>query len=465
VPTSLILTGRGRDFDRFLPAEHGDDRYSTNTLFFDDPERAAIVVDFALAELRLEDNTTLEADPYRGFYREYFRFMIRRQLGRKSPPWFEEGLVQIFAAIDFNKKWITFAMIGDGFGGEKTGDFNRLLDQRAILPLAELFADPPPQTGAFWNAEAYAFVHLCLYGENQKFQKPFLKFLTRLSREPPSEAVFRECFGMTYKQMELELRGYIGFTNHKYYQFTAKKGHALPEPPPFTLRAAGDADAGRIVGEALRLGGHDGEAHLALIAPYVRGERNARLLAALGLDERRAGNDERARRFLEAAATAKVNRARAWIELAQLRFADARAKAGPDGKLEPEQLAPVLQALDTARRQPPPLPSAYGLTAEAWRASRTPPTREQFNAVLEGVKRFPRSAPLVMSAVLLASESGFTDEARELASWAAKYYARTSEGGQFELLASAFARDAEEKNAPASSAPPPAAAKIDPFAK
>jgi hypothetical protein len=83
VPASLILCGRGDRFDRFMPDDRGDDLYRTNALFFDDPERSAIVVDFALGEILLTDNTTtVESDPYRGFYKEYFRHLIRHQMGR-----------------------------------------------------------------------------------------------------------------------------------------------------------------------------------------------------------------------------------------------------------------------------------------------------------------------------------------------------------------------------------------------
>src|SRR6185295_18099084 len=113
----------------------------------------------------------------------------------------------------------------------------------------------PRQTGTFWNAQAYAFVHMCLYGRNLKYQRPFLQFITRLDREGLTEALFRECFKMDYKKMGLELRGYLDFTDHKYMQFKAPKGQALPDPPPFALLDAPDAVVGRIKGEALRLGG------------------------------------------------------------------------------------------------------------------------------------------------------------------------------------------------------------------
>ncbi|HUR58672.1 MAG TPA: hypothetical protein VM029_13250, partial [Opitutaceae bacterium] len=302
VPTALILCGRGKGMDEFIPREQFEDRNRVNGLFFKNSERSAIVVDFAISELQIDNDTVEENDPYRAFYLEYFRDLIRRQVSKPPPSWFEEGLVQIFAAMDFNRKWITFAQIGDGFGAEKIGDFNRRLQQRAIIPFNQFLEMPEPRArDAFWKAQSYAWVHMCLYGNNRKWQRPFIKYLARLESEMPSEPMFKECFGKTYNQMALELRGYIDFTVHTAIQFKAKKGKELPEPPPIALQAAPDAVVGRLKGEVLRLAGHGEKAHNTLIAPYVRGERDPRLLAAIGLDERITGNDDRARKFLESA--------------------------------------------------------------------------------------------------------------------------------------------------------------------
>ena len=442
VPTSLILTGRGDAFDQFMPLDRGEDRFRTNSLFFQDAERGAIVVDFQLPELMLEDNTSIESDPYRSFYKEYFRYVVRRNLGQRAPAWFEEGLVQLFASIDFNKKWISFGMIGDGFGGEKTGDFNRMLHRRALLPMGELLKDPPKQRSTFWQAQAYAFVHMCLYGRGQKYQKPFLQFITRLDREPLSEALFKECFKMDYKKMALELRGYLDFTDHKYMQFTAKKGQSLPEPPPFTLVDAPDAVVGRMKGEALRFAGRDADARNALIAPYVRGERDPRLLAALGLDEKTAGRDDRARKFLEAAANAKVVRARAYLELARLRLAEVRGKpAAANGQLTNQQVGFVLEPLFVARSQPPPQAEVYGLIAEAWGLSAEPPRGEHLAVVVEGVQRFPRDMNLLLQATLLAAKRGFPKEAKQLADRGVQLAKDPGQQDRFRMIAAAFQRD------------------------
>ncbi len=444
VPTALILCGKGDAFEKFVPADERGIRFGKNSLFFQDTERAAIVVDFELAELQLSDNTTEESDPYRGFYLEYFRFLIRKQTAKPPPLWFEEGLVQIFAAMDFNRKWITFAQIGDGFGGEKIGDFNRRLAQRALIPFRD-FLEPERarERGTFWAAQCYAWVHMCLYGQNMKFQRPFVEYLKRLDQEPATEELFKACFKKTYKQMELELRGYIGFTNYKAMQYTAKKGQELPKPPPIQLGDAKDADVGRIKGEVLRLAGHGEPARLALIAPYVRGERDVRLLAALGLDEVRAGQPERARKFLEAAAAANVDRARAHLELGRLRLDEAKAKpAGPEGKLSPAQVTAVLTPLFHARKTPPPMAEVYTLIAETWAHSAQAPERSHLDVVIEGVRRFPREGTLLMEATLLAARRGFKAEAAALAKHGARVAKEPGEQERFQMIASSFEAEA-----------------------
>jgi hypothetical protein len=456
VPTALILCGRGNGFEEFLPTKDYEDRYFRNSQFFKNQERAAIVVDFALPELRFNDQETIESDPYRAFYIEYFRFLIRKQLTQAPPAWFEEGLVQLFGAIDFTKKWIVFGQIGDGFGATKIGDFNQVLSRRAIMPMGEMLKHEGPRNRSrYWQAQCYAFVHMCLYGANQKYQKGFVQFVTRLGNEPLSEQLFKECFGRTYKQMALELRGHCEFTVYKAMHYTAKKGQQIPEPPAITLRDATDAEVGRIKGEVLRLGGHGEKALNALIAPYVRGERDPRLLAALGLDELQAGRPDRARKFLEAAAQAKVVRARAHLELARLRLEEARDKpAAPNGQFDSAQLTRVLSPLFLAMKQPPALAEVYTLVAETWAQSAVPPQAEHLGVVIEGIKLFPRDTKLLLQAALLAAKRGFPAEAKAMAERGVKVARESAEQDRFRMLAASLEREAAPGTAPAAPAGP-----------
>jgi hypothetical protein len=239
--------------------------------------------------------------------------------------------------------------------------------------------------------------------------------------------------------MALELRGYIDFTDYKSMQYVAKKGQSLPDAPSLILRDATDAESGRIVGEAFRLGGHTDEARLALIAPYIRGERDARLLAALGLAERLEGKNARARTFLEAAAQAKVERPRAYFELARLNFEEA---ASSDAPFTDAQVARIIGPLNNARQQRPPMVQVYGLLAALWAQAARSPTREEFTDVIEGVQRFPRSTALVWRTAMLAAQRNFSPEALALARHGMKISRDPADRNRFETLVHALERDA-----------------------
>lgn len=461
VPAALIICGRGGKFDRFMPAgEQRPDR-AMASFSLREREQSAIVIDFEAKVINLATPEGTEAaaaapttdadgnaiggggdpgfevDAYRQLYREYIRFLLAGVQPR-APAWLEEGLAQIFMAMEVTDRRITVGQLEDpntisaeqaalnanGNGGvapQQDRDFNAALARRALLPMEEMFAvaaDSPTARnplGSTWAKQSYAFVHWGLYGNAGKNQRAFVTFITRLAKEPLSEALFRECFKKSYKDMALELRGYVDFTVHNIAGIEAAKGAKLPEPPAFELREATQSEIGRLVGDTLRLAGHDDAAHLALIAPYIRGERDPQLLAALGLLERKRGDDARAKKFLEAAARGKAVRPRAYVELAQLRLAEASAHpAATGGKLSADQTAAVLTPLFTAREQPPRLPELYETISDAWSRSIVTPSAGHLAVLDEGVRMFPRNTALVYRTAALKARAGLAAEADAL---------------------------------------------------
>lgn len=449
VPTAIILCDRDREFDRFRPLSNGGPGAGIYSMFLRNAERSAIVVDFTRLEPTVQGQNAMDSNPYRSFYREYFRFMIRRQLVRSAPAWYEEGLVQILSATQFSRKHVDFGQIDNGLGDYKAGDFNKVLDQRGLIPLKEFFETSRRE--GFWSSQAYAFVHFCLYSNKYRYQQRFYQFVQRLENEPATEKLFQECFGMNYAKMAVELRGYIQFTMHHPVRYDAKKGEELPEPPAVQLQEAPDGVVGRLKGEVFRLGGHDLPARNSLIAPYIRGERDPRLLAALGLDELEAGRSARARRFLEAAAQAKATRARAYLELARLRYTEVGAQVGA-AQLDPKQTASVVDPLLTAHGQLPRMTEVYVLLSEVWQRSEVAPTSADYGVVLEGVKAFPRDASLVYAAAELGAKRGFTTEARQLAEHGLKLTGATPARERFVQLTATLARE-PEKTSPEGSSP------------
>jgi len=454
LPAALILCGRGGKFEVFKPAKDTGVDSGLITVSYRDDESAAIVVDLETTTLNLltpeamdqalaaaEASFTASADDpptgrapsdfivdhYKQLYREYIHFVLSRAQPRAAA-WLEEGLAQIFMRMEYSSKWIIVGRVEDPNrksaidGAIEDRDFNVMLQRRALIPLAEMFAvahDSPiaqHPVGSVWAKQCYAFVHFCLYGNKGRLQKQFFTFITRAGSEPITEAMFKECFGESMSSVLTELRGYIEYTTYKSTEFHAKKGVEIPEPPKVEFRDATQAEIGRIKGEALRLAGKKDAARDALVAPYVRGERDPQLLAALGIFEQSQGDEGRARKFLEAAAAAKVYRPRAYLSLAQLRYTDAlAADGGQEGKLTADQVMQILRPLFTARSQPPPLPEVYGLIADVWAHSAVIPKHENLEVVLEGARLFFRRPEFLYHVASLMNQYGYKNDVRVLA--------------------------------------------------
>lgn len=479
-PTALILSGRKGKFDGFVPAGKYKPDAGFASLFLKQGNRTAIVVDLQSTTLNVlnvdgaDDAATgtnsglISVEHDKQLYREYIRYLLSRNEPR-LPAWLEEGLSQIIIRMKFDARTIEFAKLEDpntisaeagmvqqlnalataddpeaqtlpGAPAEDR-DFNAALRRRALVPLAKFFAvthDSPEAVNVLgnnvWAKQAYAFVHMCLYGERGKFQKPFTQLLTRLGREPMSEELFKSVFKMSYKDMLMQIRGYVEFTVYEAKEFRAKEDVILA-PPPLALREATQSEVGRIKGEAMLLAGHQAAARTELIAPYTRGERDPNLLAALGLFEKQHGEEARARKFLEAAYAAKSLRPDATLELARYRYADAvAAPAGADGRFSPAQVAAVAEPLLRARRQPPHQHALYELLGDTWVRSAAPPKKEDIVPLIEGAQLFPMRLKLIYQAGLFASTVDETQVAHAMADHGIRYAPDPNTKKRFEDL-------------------------------
>lgn len=436
LPVSLILCGRGGSFGQFAPAAGIPVDLGKVSMALRTREQSAIVIDYETKTLgivlagRASTGDDLEVDAHQQLFREYIRFL----LGAIEPPvpaWFSEGMGQILMAMEVSNTSIVVGRVEDPnlrqirTAGDGLADWDRgfagALQQRALMPMEQFFAvtaesaEARNPIGSLWAKQAAAFVHWGLYGNHQRDQKAFLRFLLRVGREPVSEELFKECFKRSYQDMLSELRSYADFTVYSLREFRAKKGQGLTPPPPLELRDATQAEIGRIKGDALRLAGQTAAAKTAMLAAYMRGERDANLLAALGLHERSEGDEVRARKFLEAAVQGGAVRPRAYLELARIRFVEARANpAGAGGRLDASQVSSVIDLLLTACRQFPGLPEVYELAALAWVDAAVPPAAAALGFVDEGVRRFPRHANLLYHVAVLKIRAGSTSDAAML---------------------------------------------------
>ncbi len=458
----LILCGANNSYTQFAPAENGPTTAGGASLSLRDKENAAIVIDLARSYLNIQNEdgaTQIEVDYTQQLHREYVHFLLSR-IEQRPQPWLEEGLAQMLASMKYSSTLIEFAKLPDpnevsvmqgmalrnnqiqtiassdpssadantipAFdpGPDQDKAFNTALSRRGFIPLDKMFSvkrsseEALNTIGGSWSKQCWLFVHLCLYGENQRYQKSFIKFIVRSEKEPITEALFKECFNMSYKDMLMVFRGYVQWTSYKSIEMRPKDGKN-PSTSDILIRDATDAEVGRMKGEALRMAGHPHEAHLALIAPYIRGAIDTDLIASIGLDELAAGDSTRAAKFLEKATLAKTSRARAYLELGKLRLKEAVVKPeGPNAKLSDRQLMRVLDPLFQGRSFLPAFPETYSLIAQAWNKASAIPAEANLRVVAKGLSVFPRNTELIYNTALLYSNNHPKAEVLKLVDYA-----------------------------------------------
>lgn len=345
------------------------------------------------------------------------------QMNPRPPPWFEEGMIQLFMRMRFNGNQVTFAEIKGMAARDNTvearevQDFNAELAGKRLIPFGKFFSvtrDSQEYKGAGvgkWAQQCQAFVHYCIYRKGSKLQAAFGKFLEAATKGPVDEAQFRECFKMSYSSMEMEVRNYITYTESDYQLYTFKENTM---PPSLEIRNAKDFEVGRLKGEALRLSGKPETGRTELLGPYSRKRTDPDLLAALGLDEINQGTVAKAKTLLETAVKAKVVRPRAYVVLGRLYMRSWLEGENAGKKFTIEQIRTIEDLAIAARTQYPPMVSVYALLADALMGADGPPSTRQLGLLVEGCKYYPTNLDLVYKTAGLLIVSGDSDSATPL---------------------------------------------------
>ena len=128
----------------------------------------------------------------------------------KPPLWLNEGMAEVFSS---------FRIEGDSYelGREQRG-LAAVLRNSRLMPLGRLFAvtekSPEYHAGVVrdvFYAESWALVHYLVCGKDRATNLPKLTRFLELMSAPgaTTEASFREAFGLSYAEMEANLRRYL----------------------------------------------------------------------------------------------------------------------------------------------------------------------------------------------------------------------------------------------------------------
>lgn len=341
----------------------------------------------------------------------YLRYLLERRLP-DLPAWFLEGTLATFDRTSFGNDPITvrpFVWLSEM---ESASLLRDPAFPRALLPMDELFSsstwrteeDRPPRRVKAWQYQTALFVRWALDPQNDK-RDALWKLAERATRDPITEQMFIECFGIGFSEMRDRLSDYLPVAVRDPIRIETGSSERIHLDDP---RLAPREVVTRIVGEWQRLeiryvkekhpefaANFAQEARRTLRKAYNDGDRDPQLLAALGLCEIDAGNPDGAPFFLKLAVEQNVNRPRAYFEVARMRFADLTRSQPPTFQMSAAETESVVAPLRRALQQRPFLPEVAALFANAWLWSATAPTERDFALMAEAARQFPaRPLPL-----------------------------------------------------------------------
>lgn len=418
-----------------------------------------------LPNLRLDDRDMIAVFTYlseRDFHRENLiaapQYVWARLSARTPmlPVWLIEGVTALYEQASFRDQPITMHRAPWISPEDAAGLRRDPESRRVLLPPGELFSatafmaekDRHATRVAAWRAEAALFIRWALDPANAPAADSLWKFVRRTSQDPVSEAIFVECFGFGYADLQDRLSDYLPTAVKQTARILPGK---LPALPRFEVKQATPAQIARLRGEWERLeipfvrGKHPEylpkyieQARSTLLRAIAGGENNPQLFASMGLCEVDAGDPAAGRPWLDQAAAAHVVRPRVYFEVARLRWLELTRNTGENAGFTAAQLEPVFAPLRVAISQSPPLPEVYLLLADAWLRCRDRITPSDFATLVAAAPMFRRLPGLGYRVALLHVREGQRAEARNLLAVGREFVTEPAVRAQYEKVLAAL---------------------------
>jgi hypothetical protein len=343
----------------------------------------------------------------------YVEYLLQTRLPR-LPAWYVEAMTDLYRHAVFTPAAVVFSPV-EWFSPDEAKALRKdPAHPPDLLPMSSLLLTHPANEGddeesrnrvRRWKAQSQLFMHWVIADKGNGRVRALKKYFD-YGAGGRREKAFRDCFGMGYAEMRVQLGNYLRKAMDD--SITVRLD---AYDPAVDLRDATTAEYARIWGnwglmeiqfvrdqDPLMVHPYISQAEHTLTGPYRRGEREPGFMAVLGLHDVGMKRIAEARPILESAAAEKVNYPRIYVELARIRLKEALATpAGAGGKLSRLQVASVLEALQSARRLSPPQDGTYLLYALALANAEAEPKPEDFAVLDEGLLYFPSEPDLATS--------------------------------------------------------------------
>src|SRR5215203_1441095 len=341
VPTRVLIFKNSSSYDPFKIGQ------GTAGYFQAGPDVNHIVL---TTEVRGEQN------PFTVIFHEYTHLLVNNNFDN-APLWFNEGLAtynSTFSVSDDQKILL----------GSPIANYVFKLRDTSLLPLRTLFQvdHKSPQYNerdkrSIFYAQSWALVHYLVIGKEGR-KEQLGKFLQQLNSKVPVEKAFQEAFGMTFEDMEKELRKYVSQSRYNVLksQFTQK----LAVDTSVAVSPLSEAETQAHLGDLL-LHIRNPNAYVYLQNALKLDPNLAMAHASLGMVYFREGKIKEAHASLERAVAANSQN-----YLAHYYYAYTLSRSGPDdgpyaGRYEPEVAEKIRQHARKSLELRPDFPEAYNL--------------------------------------------------------------------------------------------------------
>jgi hypothetical protein len=240
-----------------------------------------------------------------------------------------------------------------------------------LIPLSEFFAaTSAPSTQKKWDPVKVATLKyqtalFCYWGfmaDKGARRDRFHRFAAAASRQPVSEALFREHFGLSYAEAEAQLEGPVAKSASSLGKLRLRPNVAPGDTARVAVRPATAREIKELLGalyliaaeaepQGRRAAAHLRRAQTFLIEALADGGPHPGISANLGFTALAQQDYVTAERHLEEATRGGIARARAYVELARTRYiAELKRTPGPRKILSAAQVEYVLAPLEKMTR-------------------------------------------------------------------------------------------------------------------
>ncbi|MDQ5977676.1 MAG: hypothetical protein QG602_648 [Verrucomicrobiota bacterium] len=268
-------------------------------------------------------------------------------------------------------------------------EFTGYLRDSIVMDLEKLF-DPKTEETVRWRMNAWAFLHLGLFGHQNRYRPALAAFVQMLQENPgrsPTE-LFKEAFGEAPGRFELRMRSYAEGGNYVALNFKLDRPF---EPATPVLESLPEANVLLLKARLYGATGRRAEARDFLRRGYAEPSNRVPDYVAAYAQLLRQSDRPQALEVLEAAdQKGRLNHDGRCLQ-AELRLEKFTAQ---NPRLTPGELSLVLDPLFAALNQGDVSEHLFVLIGRAWQTSATPPTDGQLNALRLGLRYYPESSRL-----------------------------------------------------------------------